>query len=230
MNIITSETFWTAVSSIVSTIVLIITVYQLHNQNTIQNNLDDRQDKLDERQKEIDEREKNDRETSQIIKIYTEHQLITTNNYDEFDYFETHNSSKAVALTIHNKSDYPITNVYIIGFWGKPLPSSREISNLTDSVFVFVDYELLPGSHTICFGFPERDSGTAWPMIFKVVLEDIYGQRWVKNRNIFEKLEKPFDEILLNDYGITEFPLKANEYWIVDNPKNKLIGYHGRKI
>lgn len=54
MNIITSETFWTAVSSIVSTIVLIITVYQLHKQNTIQNNLDDRQDKLDERQKEID--------------------------------------------------------------------------------------------------------------------------------------------------------------------------------
>lgn len=39
MNILSSETFWTAISSATSDIVLGISVYQLHNQNAIQNQL-----------------------------------------------------------------------------------------------------------------------------------------------------------------------------------------------
>lgn len=200
-NLLTSETFWTGFGSIISACVLWQSAKEIRRQNQ-------RQNQLDKRQKEIDERENYNREAYQVLKIFTEHQSVTPENIRNFDFFETHNNSKPVALTIHNKSEYPITNVYIIGYCERPIPSSyKELPKLTGCVFVFADCEILPGSQTICFGAPEKNFGSSWPFSFKVIFEDIFGQRWIKNNSKFDKLQEPFETILYRDYNYIIVPI-----------------------
>lgn len=223
-EVITSETFWTGFGSVISACVLWQSAKEIKRQNH-------RQNQLDKRQKEIDERENYNRETSQVLKIFTEHQSVTPENIRNFDFFETHNNSKPVVLKIHNKSEYPITNVYIIGYWERPIPpSDMELPNLTGCVFVFVDREILPGSQTICFSAPEKNFGSPWPLSFKIIFEDIYRQRWIKNNNKFDKLEEPFETVLYRDYNIKDTPIILNSYWLVDDFKKHSQTYFAKKL
>ncbi|MDG4965888.1 hypothetical protein OGZ37_04745 [Lactococcus lactis] len=221
-DFVTSETFWAAVSALISGLVLWLSVHQIKQQNI-------RQNELDIRQKEIDKRIKYDRETSQISKIYTEQQMIVDRKHPNHMLFIAPDGLNRVALTIHNKSQYPINNVFIIGYWDKPYGASyMELSNLTDSVVVFVNDEILPGEYTIAFGFPIKDFGSAWPMSFSVILEDIHGQTWIKNKNNIHKLNEPFSELIYKYYEITEVPLQKTNYWILDKSKKPSKAYRGK--
>ncbi|MCT0080391.1 hypothetical protein CRM88_11800 [Lactococcus lactis] len=68
------------------------------------------------------------------------------------------------------------------------------------------------------------------PLTFNIILEDIYGIRWIKNNNKFKRMEELFETIINRDYNIKETPIKVNSYWIIDAFKKHSQTYFGKVL